>query len=338
MRGVGGGLLALLRDHVLAEGLGRVGGVLILVLVAVDVVRDQDDRVGPVGLGVAVELERHVVLGAALDALGGVDGRSGSVGAVLDVVVAHAHGHGAQIADGGGIGVGDGAVRVRGGGDHAGGALGVLLAGDRPGLGGLVRPGLGSGRVQVVGEVLGGAGLIRAVHHGDVRVRQIGIRVLLGDGRIVPGGDLAGEDARDGLGVEVQGVDALEVEADRDRGDVGGDVERALVAALLLGGLELLLVHGGIRAGEARAAGQEGLAAGAGAIRRVADLDGRIQLAGAIRPGVHGRLLRGRARALQRGRAAAAASGQCDRADGENRGALADARSLHVVPLFLWFC
>src|SRR5699024_11766829 len=67
-------------------------------------------------------------------------------------------------------------------------------------------------------EVLGGDGVVRAVDRDDRLLGQIGIRVVLGDGRVVPAGDVAGEDAAQRLGGEVQLLDALEVEHHGDRG------------------------------------------------------------------------------------------------------------------------
>src|SRR5699024_12133288 len=110
---------------------------------------------------------------------------------------------------------------------------------------------------EVLGEVLGGAGVVRAVNGDDGGIGQLHIGVELGDRRIVPGGDVLGEDPGDHLGREVQVLDALEVEHDRDRGDVDGQVEGLLTVADLGGGGELLLVQGGVGAGELHLAGEE---------------------------------------------------------------------------------
>ena len=91
--GVRSGLLALLGDDVLTECLRQVSGLLILVLLAVDVVRDEDDRVDAGLLRAAVQLD-----GAVLVLLGRVDGGRGRVSGVLDVLVAHTHRDGAQVA------------------------------------------------------------------------------------------------------------------------------------------------------------------------------------------------------------------------------------------------
>ncbi len=83
---------------------------------------------------------------------------------------------------------------------------------DRPLSVGLVGPHLRGGLCEVVREVLGGARVVRAVDGGDREVGKRGVRVGRDDRRVVPLGDGSGEDAGDRGGVEVQGVDALEVE------------------------------------------------------------------------------------------------------------------------------
>src|SRR5699024_4386227 len=143
---------------------------------------------------------------------------------------------------------------------------------DRPGLDRAVGPGVGGVVGEVLGEVLGGAGVVRAVHRDDGRVGQLDVGVELRDRRVVPRGDVLGEDPGDHLGREVQVLDALEVEHDRDRGDVDGQVEGLLTVADLGGGGELLLVQGGVGAGELHLTGQELLAAGAGAGGVVGDV------------------------------------------------------------------
>src|SRR5699024_3433605 len=105
---------------------------------------------------------------------------------------------------------------------------------------------------------------VRAVDRDDRLLGQIGIRVVLGDGRVVPAGDVAGEDAAQRLGGEVQLLDALEVEHHGDRGDVDGDVEGLLAVADLGGGGQLLLVHGVVAEHEVNPAGQELITTGAG--------------------------------------------------------------------------
>ena len=72
----------------------------------------------------------------------------------------------------------------------------------------------------------------------------------------------------DGRGVEVERVDALDVERDRDRRDVGGDLDevRALDARVERAGRDLVDLECAVGAGERDGAGLEGLAAGARAL------------------------------------------------------------------------
>ena len=133
----------------------------------------------------------------------------------------------AEVAGPAGVGVADRAGRARRPPDDTGGAVGGLAALERPHAVGLGGPHVTGGLEQVVGEVVRGARVVGAVHRGDRGVGQRGVRVVRGDGRVVPGGDRAGEDARDGRRGQVQLVDALEVEDDRDRRDVVGQLEDA---------------------------------------------------------------------------------------------------------------
>src|SRR3546814_10677030 len=82
---------------------------------------------------------------------------------------------------------------------------------------------------------------------------------------VVPLGDLAVEDLCDGVTGELEALD-VDVVDHCDRGDVGRDLDRVGATAPLLGGAELALVvlEGGVGAGEERAALDEPLAAGAG--------------------------------------------------------------------------
>src|SRR3954453_89023 len=80
-RGVRGSGLAFLADHVTLEGLDQVGGGLLVVLDAADVVADQDDRVLVGRRRLAVDVVGEVVVATpgldlrALDDLGGRRGR-----------------------------------------------------------------------------------------------------------------------------------------------------------------------------------------------------------------------------------------------------------------------
>ena len=100
---------------------------------------------------------------------------------------------------------------------------------------------------------------------GDDRlVGKLDAFVQRGDGFVVPVGDVAGEDARDGRAVEVQLVDALEVEGDGDGRDVDrnfDDVVRGAGAEAARG--DLFGVERAVRADEVGRAGEEVLAAGA---------------------------------------------------------------------------
>src|SRR5690606_21904099 len=100
--------------------------------------------------------------------------------------------------------------------------------------------------------------------------------VLVGDGGVVPVRDGAREDSRDRLRVEVQGVDAVEVEGDGD----GGDVQRYLDDRIGRAGLEavgeLVGPERAIRVDEAAGARDEVLAARARAGRLVVDGDVRV--------------------------------------------------------------
>src|SRR5690606_29705571 len=149
--------------------------------------------------------------------------------------------------------------------NDTGGALCGLSALVGPVAADLGVPHLRGGGAQVLDEVLGGARLVGAVNGGDRLVGQGGIRVL-GDDRVVtPIGDFALEDLRDGRCVEVQGVDAVQVEDDRDRRDVRRDLDDR--AARNAGGEvvfgEFLILEGTVGAGERVGARDEVVAAGA---------------------------------------------------------------------------
>ena len=160
-----------------------------------------------------------------------------------------------------------------------------------PGVGGLV--------LEVAHEVLRGAGLVGAVHDGDLGVGQGQVLVLVGDGRIVPLDDLAVEDLGGGVGIEVDvlaGVgNALQVEDDGDRGDVDRHVERGgAVGARLVGGLgDLVIGEGLVGAGPRGGAAQEGGDARAGTGRVVGDVRAGVRRHVGGDPGFLGRLLGG---------------------------------------------
>src|SRR3954447_25368959 len=143
---------------------------------------------------------------------------------------------------------------------HAGrDAVVALGAGARRPLDRLVhaRAALPLGRVvgEEAREQLRRAGLVGAVAHLDRLVGQLHARVRGCDGRVVPLRDLAEEDVRDGLAVELQAlVDALDVVGDRHRAEDARDVHGL---ALLLRSLDLGVLHGGVRGAEVDRAGRE---------------------------------------------------------------------------------
>src|ERR671916_724518 len=190
-----------------------------------------------------------------------------------------------------GVGVADRAVAAADGADDARGALGRLATGHRPVAVRLVRPGPGGRGGQVLGEVLGRARLIGAVDRGDRQVGEGHAGVVGGDRRVVPGGDLLVEDPGEDLGGEVEVLDALEVVDDRDRRDVVRQLEDLATGAALLRGGQLLLVQRGVGAGEVGAAGDELLAATAGAHRVVVHRHARLHARVAGGPALHRGLL-----------------------------------------------
>src|SRR5699024_2620761 len=122
---------------------------------------------------------------------------------------------------------------------------------DRPFFDAAVGPHLGGDGVEVFGEVAGGARLVGAVHRDDLEVGEFHSGVRGGDLRVVPVGDLAGEDLRDRfpLEVEVLGVE-VEVVHDRDGRDVQGELECFGAEATLGCGGTFVLVQCGVRTGE----------------------------------------------------------------------------------------
>src|SRR3954453_13396763 len=120
-----------------------------------------------------------------------------------------------------------------------------------------------AGAVLPLGRVVGEEGreelrrarLVGAVADRDRLVGQLHAGVRRGDGRVVPLLDLAEEDVRDGLAVELEAlVDALDVVGDRDGPEHARDVDGL---ALLLRGLDLGVLHGGVRGAEVDRAGRE---------------------------------------------------------------------------------
>src|SRR5690606_37916447 len=225
--------------------------------------------------GVAGEVDGEAQVRGVLGGRGGVDdGRCGLRGE-RHVVVADTDGDGAEVTGARGVGVADGALGTGDDVDHAGRLGAGLGAGDRPGLDLAVGPHVTGGLGEVGGEVLGGPGVVRAVHRDDREVGQLDVRVRLGDRRVVPAGDLAHEHAGDRLGVHVDvlGVDVREVVDDGDGADVEGQLDDLAAEAAVDACGELLLVQGGVGAGEEHGSVEELLPTGARARRVVGDVD-----------------------------------------------------------------
>src|SRR3954451_877222 len=156
----------------------------------------------------------------------------------------------------------------------AGDAVVALRAGAGRPLDRLVgaRAALPRGRVvrQERREVRGRARLVRPVADGDRVARQLHAGVLAGDLGVVPLLDLAEEDVGDGLAVELEAlVDAVDVVGDGDRAEDRRDVDG--IAALLLGGRDLVVLHRRVGGAELDGPGAELGDAAARADRLVVD-------------------------------------------------------------------
>src|SRR5690606_35714507 len=328
---VGRDLLALLggdEGEVVLHEL-RLGGV--LVLDAADEVRHERDRVRAVGRRGGADREDEVLVLTALLELGVLDELRSGLGRVLDVLAVDAHGDLAgllghlrrvEVADRALARAHDLRDALR--------ALRALGALDRPQAADLVVPDVGSRGGEVGRERLGRARVVGAVDGRDRRVGELDALVLRGDGLVVPRRDLAGEDARDGLGVEVERVDARQVEGERDRRDVGRDLDDAVGGAGLEAALELLRRERTVGADEVGGARDEVVAARARAGRLVADRRvGVLLLEGRGERGLRGRLRRGARRAdLARGGALGGSLGPgAARAGGLVRGAAGEGQS-----------
>lgn len=144
-------------------------------------------------------------------------------------------------------------------------------------------------------KVLGGAGLVGAVDRDDRRAREGGVGVEGLDGVVVPGGDVAVEDLGDDLARHVEVLvpgEAGEVVGDGDR----GDVERDLDDIARLG--QVVVLEGGVGAGEVHGALEELGDARAGAAAAVLDRGAGVGVHEGVHPRLLGVRLRGRARAL----------------------------------------
>ena len=109
---------------------------------------------------------------------------------------------------------------------------------------------------------------------GDGLVGQVGVGVVGGDGRVVPGRDLALEDLGERVRRQLQLVDAVEVVRDGDRGEDGREVED--LAALELG--QVLVLDEAVGAGAVDDLVGQVLAALARAAAAVVDGDARRRL------------------------------------------------------------
>src|SRR4029077_15005595 len=206
-----------------------------------DQVRRQQQRVGTRLGRLAVDLDREVAGRATVLQRRRLHRLRGARRGRLDVLRAGFDLHRGEVACLAEGGVADRAVTLADRGDHAGGAVGGLTALDRPDLVSRVAPGALAGLLEVVGEVIRGAGLVGAVNRRDRGRGQLGALVLGGDRRVVPLGDLAVEDLGDRLRGELQVLDPLHVVEDRDRAHVVGDLDGVGTAALL-GRVDLALV------------------------------------------------------------------------------------------------
>ena len=112
----------------------------------------------------------------------------------------------------------------------------------------------------------------------DIGIGELRVGVQLGDGRVVPLLDLAVEDLGGDFGVQVEILDALNVEDDGDRRDVHRHVvgDGALGAATELTGLVLIGLERTVGTGEVGAASHEGLTARAGALGGVGNLNAGV--------------------------------------------------------------
>ncbi len=99
-----------------------------------------------------------------------------------------------------------------------------------------VLPAVGSDR-QVRGEQEGRARAVRTVNNGDRQGRDVEARVPLGDGRVVPHGDVAGEDiGQDGARqLQLTGRNARDVDGRNHAADDGREHVQAVLVLLVEG-------------------------------------------------------------------------------------------------------
>ncbi len=160
---------------------------------------------------------------------------------------------------------------------------------------GVDRPGGRCGRLQVLGEVLRGAGVLCAVHRLDGQRRQGDAGVQRGDGRVVPVGDRAVEDLGQHRRGQDQAVDAGDVVGQRDRAGDHRQVDRVVTgAAGRLGGRRLVLLQRRVGAGEVDLVGDEVRDALTGAAAAVGVDVGAAHVVEVGDPLLHDLALRGR--------------------------------------------
>src|SRR5205085_7689805 len=147
---------------------------------------------------------------------------------------------------------------------------------------------------QVVGEHVGRAAAVRAVHDVDVARRQRHAFVGRGDGWVIPLLDLAEVDAGDGFGRELQVAgDALNVVGEDD-----GAEYRRNVQELALGFGELIVFHRSVRAAEVHSLFRDLLNAGARAYRLIVESHAGVSLVIFVEPLLVNGIGEGRAGAL----------------------------------------
>src|SRR6185437_11112212 len=138
------------------------------------------------------------------------------------------------------VGRGDVADRARGLGDgrgHTSVAFGTDAGFEADG-GGVAdfRLPVGADFRQVVGERVGVTGTVGTEDRGDLQVRELRLRVELGDLRVVPAGDRAEVDTGDDLAREVDLLHARDVEAEAGGREGPRDRDAAVAAGGLFGG------------------------------------------------------------------------------------------------------
>ena len=128
------------------------------------------------------------------------------------------------------------------------------------------------------------------MNRGDGQVGKLGIRVGLGDGRIVPVLDFALEDLGYYVRIQVQLLDALDVEDDGYRGNVGGQIE-SIGATAVLGLLYFVALEVSLGTGPRYLLANELFNASARANCTVGDLGIGVVFHEGLSPGGHCRLL-----------------------------------------------